>query len=88
MIFGARELKRRRLGLVERCAAQRASVAAAAGPLASKAVALDRIVSTVRVHPIIATLAGGVVAGLVPRILPPWLTRVLLLYSLARRFLG
>jgi len=28
------------------------------------------------------------VAGLVPRILPPWLTRVLLLYSLLRRFLS
>jgi hypothetical protein len=88
VIFGARELQRRRIGLAARCSAQRASIAAAAGPLTAKAGAVDRILTTVRVHPIVATLAAGAVAGLVPRILPPWLTRVLLLYSLARRFLG
>jgi hypothetical protein len=88
VIFGARELQRRRIGLAARCSAQRASIAAAAGPLAAKARAVDRILTTVRVHPIVATLAAGAVAGLVPRILPAWLTRVLLLYSFARRFLG
>ena len=88
MIFGARELQRRRIGLAARCSAQRASIATAAGPLTAKAAAVDRILTTVRVHPIVATLAAGAVAGLVPRILPAWLTRVLLLYSLARRFLG
>jgi hypothetical protein len=88
VIFGARELQRRRIGLVARCSAQRTSIAAAAGPLTAKAAAVDRIFNTVRVHPIVATLAAGAVAGLVPRILPPWLTRVLLLYSLLRRFLS
>ena len=88
MIFGARELQRRRIGLVARCSAQRASIAAAAGPLAAKAAAADRILTTVRVHPILAMLASGAVAGLVPRILPSWVTRVLLIYSLLRRFLG
>ena len=88
MIFGARELQRRRIGLVARCSAQRTSIAAAAAPLHAKAAAVDRIFNTVRVHPIIATMAAGAVAGLVPRVLPPWLTRVLLLYSLLRRFLS
>ena len=88
MIFGARELQRRRIGLVARCSAQRASIAAAAGPLTTKAAAADRILTTVRVHPILAMLASGAVAGLVPRVLPPWLTRVLLLYSVLRRFIG
>ena len=88
MIFGARELQRRRIGLVARCSSQRASIAAAAGPLAVKAAAADRVLTTVRVHPIIATLAAGALAGLVPRVLPPWLTRVWLLYSLVRRFVG
>ena len=88
MIFGARELARRRIGLVEQCAAQRASIAAAAGTLTAKAGALDRVLTLVRVHPIIATLAAGAVAGLVPRVMPPWLTRLWLLYSLLRRFMG
>jgi hypothetical protein len=30
----------------------------------------------------------GALAGLVPRILPPWVTRLWLLYSLVRRFVG
>jgi hypothetical protein len=88
VIFGARELERRRTGLVAQCSAQRASIAAAAVPLAAKAAALDRVLTMVRVHPIIATLAAGAVAGLVPRVMPPWLTRLWLLYSLLRRFLG
>lgn len=88
MIFGARELQRRRIALIARSSAERASIAAAVGPLASKAAAADRVLTAVRVHPIIATMAAGAVAGLVPRVLPPWLTRVMLLYSLLRRFLG
>jgi len=88
LIFGARELRRRRIGLVEQCAAQRAAVAASAVPLTAKAAGLDRVLTTVRVHPIIATLAAGVVGGLLPRVIPPWLTRLWLLYSLLRRFLG
>jgi len=88
VIFGARELARRRIGLVAQCSAQRASIAAAAVPLAAKAAALDRVLTTVRGHPIIATLAAGAVAGLVPRVMPPLLTRLWLLYSLLRRFVG
>jgi len=88
VIFGARELARRRIGLMAQCSAQRASIAAAAVPLAAKAGALDRLLTTVRVHPLIATLAAGALGGLIPRVIPPWLTRLWLLYSLLRRFLG
>ncbi len=87
MIFGARELQRRRIGLVARCSAQRASIAAASGPLTAKAAAADRVLTALRVHPMLVSVAAGALAGLVPRILPPWLARLLLLYSLARRFL-
>lgn len=88
MIFGARELQRRRIALVARCSAQRDSIAAAAEPLTAKAAAVDRILGAVRLHPLVATLAAGALAGLVPRVLPLWLTRLLLLYSVLRRFLG
>jgi len=88
VIFGARELQRRRIGLVEQCSAQRAAVAAAVVPLTAKAGAVDRVLTMVRVHPIIATLAAGAVGGLLPRVIPPWLTRLWLLYSLLRRFIG
>ena len=88
MIFGARELRRRRIGLVEQCAAQRAAVAASAVPLTAKAAAVDGVLTTVRGHPVLATLVAGAVGGLLPRVIPPWLTRVWLVYSLLRRFLG
>ncbi|HJY78065.1 MAG TPA: hypothetical protein VKE95_15620 [Burkholderiales bacterium] len=88
MIFGARELRRRRIGLVEQCAAQRAAVAASVVPLTARAGAVDRVLTTVRGHPILAALAAGAVGGLLPRFIPPWLTRLWLLYSLLRRFIG
>ena len=85
MIFGLRQLQRRRERLVERCAAQRSAIAAAAEPFAAKAAAADRILTAVRVHPIALTLAAGALAGLLPRLLPPWLTRVLLVFSFLKR---
>ena len=85
MIFGLRQLQRRRERLVERCAAQRESIAAAAAPLSAKAAAADRILTAVRVHPIVLTLAAGAVAGLLPRLLPGWLTRILLVLSFLKR---
>ena len=85
MIFGNRELRARRALLVERCAAQRSAIAAAVEPLAAKAAAGDRILTAVRLHPIMLTLAAGAVAGLLPRLLPPWLTRVLLVFSFLKR---
>jgi hypothetical protein len=49
------------------------------------AAAPDRIVAAVRAHPIALTLAAGAVAGLLPRVIPPWLTRVLLVFSFLKR---
>lgn len=88
MIFGLRELERRRAALVQRCAEQRASIAATAAPLAAKVAAADRIVTALRLHPLAVTLAAGAVAGLVPRLLPPWLTHALLVYSFLKRLLN
>jgi len=85
VIFGLRQLQRRRERLVERCAAQRSALAAGVEPLGTKAAAADRILSAVRVHPIVLTLAAGAVAGLIPRPLPAWLTRVLLVFSFLKR---
>ena len=85
MIFGLRELEVRRAGLVGRCAELRAAISAAAAPIGAKLAAADRVFTAVRVHPIVATVAAGAIAGLVPRLLPSWLTRVLLLYSLLKR---
>jgi hypothetical protein len=85
VIFGLRELQRRRAVLAERCTAQRSALVAAVEPLATKAAAADRILSAMRVHPIVLTLAAGAIAGLIPRLLPPWLTRVLLVFSFLKR---
>jgi len=85
VIFGLRELQRRRIGLVARCAEKRAAITVAAAPIAAKAGAADRILTAVRLHPIVLTLAAGTLAGLLPRLLPPWLTRVLLVISFLRR---
>lgn len=84
MIFGLRELQRRRASLVSRCAEQRAAVAAAAGPIVTKAAAADRVLTAVRTHPITLTLAASAVTGLLPRLLPRWVTRVLLVVSVVK----
>ena len=85
MIFGLRELRARRTALVERCAAGRAAIVAAGTPIAARAATIDRLVGSVRAHPVVATLVGGAVAGLLPRLLPAWAARVLVLYSLLRK---
>ena len=84
MIFGLRELQRRRIRLVSRCAEQRTAIAATAGPIVTKAAAADRVLAAVRTHPITLTLAASAVTGLLPRLLPPWVTRVLLVVSLLK----
>jgi hypothetical protein len=48
VIFGARQLARRRLALVERSESQRRVLAAAAAPLLARAVIVDRWVSRIR----------------------------------------
>jgi hypothetical protein len=48
VIFGERELARRRVALVERSAALRRSIAATGAPLLDKAVLADRLITAVR----------------------------------------
>ena len=68
----------------KRCAEQRSAVAAAAGPILAKAAAADRVLTAVRTHPITLTLAASAVTGLLPRLLPRWVTRVLLVVSVVK----
>lgn len=48
MIFGERELARRRVALVERSAALRRTLAATGAPLLDKAAIADRLITTAR----------------------------------------
>jgi hypothetical protein len=84
VIFGLRELHRRRKRLVARCAEQRAAVAAVAQPLVAKAAVADRVVGAVRLHPVSLTLAASAVTGLLTRLVPPWVTRVILVASVLK----
>ena len=85
MIFGLRTLAERRRGLVERCTELRGEIVAAGVPLGTRLAAADRVIASIREHPLVATFAGAVVAGVLPRVLPAWLSRALLLYSVLRR---
>lgn len=70
--------------LVERSAAERAAIAAAVSPLARGVAAIDRIVGSVRAHPILAVAAAGAVALGRTRLLD-WVARGAAIYSLLRR---
>jgi hypothetical protein len=85
MIGRLRELEVRRMALVERSAAERAAIAAAVSPLARGVAAVDRIVGSVRAHPILAiAAAGAVVLGRRGRLVD-WVARGAAVYSLLRR---
>jgi len=85
MTHRQRELESRRLDLVARSAAQRASIAAAAAPFVVKVAALDRIRASLRRHPVaVAAVACGV-AAFGSRSLLLWATRALAVYALVRR---
>jgi hypothetical protein len=75
----------RREALVARSAAQRRAILSSLEPLATKAAALDRIVTTVRRYPVIVGLAAGAVAMLGSRKLFEMASRLLTLYLLVRR---
>ena len=78
-------LAQRRLELVERSAAQRAALLAAAAPIVSKAAAVDRVVSYVRRYPVLSSFAVGAVALAGPRRLLDLGSRAVTLYMLLRR---
>ena len=78
-------LAQRRQELVERSRSQRAALVANAQPLLEKAATLDRIVESVRRHPLIAGAAVAAVVLLGSRRLMDLATRALTLYALIRR---
>jgi hypothetical protein len=78
-------LARRRQELVERSATQRSALIAAVEPLMSKAVVLDRLVGSVRSHPLVTGLVAGAVALVGARKLFAMTSRLLTLYMLFRR---
>jgi hypothetical protein len=78
-------LAQRRGELVERSAAQRAALLAAATPIVAKAAAVDRVVSYVRRYPVLSSFAVGAVALAGPRRLLDLGSRAVTLYMLLRR---
>jgi YqjK-like protein len=82
-----KSLAARRRELVERSAAQRTALFAAAEPLTRKAAALDRLVEQVRRYPVVTAAAVGAVALLGPRRLFELGSRLLTLYVLLRKTL-
>lgn len=84
MIAYLRELERRRLVLVERSAAQRAALAEAAAPITRRLALADRVVATMRAHPLLTGLAAGAIVFLGKQRLFAWAVRAVGLYSLLR----
>ncbi len=78
-------LAQRREELVERSKSQRAALIAGAEPLLEKAAALDRVVESVRRHPVMAGVAVGAVVLMGSRKFFDFATRALTLYALIRR---
>ncbi len=80
-----RRLAERREALLALSAAQRARIALQLAPAVRVAGIADRVVSTVRAHPVAFTLAAGLIALRRGRSLLGLLARALPLYSLLRR---
>jgi len=78
-------LAQRRQELVERSAAQRTALLAAAEPIVRKAMVVDRVLAYVRRYPAIASLAVGAVALIGPRKIFDIGARAITLYTLFRR---
>lgn len=85
MSFGREALEARRESLVRRSAELRGTIVANGAAVGSKLAAADRIVSAVRSHPVLVMLATTVAAGVLPKVLPAWLARAMMLYSFLKR---
>jgi hypothetical protein len=82
---GRQGLAQRRQELIERSAAQRTAMLAAAEPIARKAAAVDRVVAHVRRYPVAASVVVGAVALIGPRRLLDMGMRALAFYALLKR---
>lgn len=84
MISRLRRLQARREALVARSAAQRAHITAALAPAVRKLATADRLVATLRAHPMVT---GAAAAGLIligPHNVLRWTLRLAPFYSLLR----
>jgi len=80
-----RQLAKHKQALAARSEAQRAALAAALRPAASRLAALDRIVQAVRQRPFLVAAAALALVLLGPRRLLPWALRAIPFIALLRR---
>jgi hypothetical protein len=71
--------------LLERSAAQRAALAAAAAPLLERAGSVDRVIGAVRRHPLLTVAAAGALLFVGRRRLLKLASSAVTLYMLFRR---
>ena len=85
MIGRLRHLAQRKQALAARSEAQRAALAAALRPAASRLAALDRIVQAVRQRPFLVAATAVALVLLSSRRLLPWALRAIPFIALLRR---
>ena len=78
----------RRRELVDRSAMQRSALVGSVEPLVHKAAALDRVITSVRHHPVTTGLAAAAVVLLGARQVLALGSRALTLYALLRQLRG
>jgi len=79
------ELEQRRNRLVERSAALRASMSAAAGPVTRKAEAADRMIAAIRSRPLLAAIGVGALLGVGLRLPLQRILQLASLYALLKK---
>ena len=82
------DLARRRQELIDRSSVQRAALVAEVRPLLDKAGALDRVITSVRHHPVVTGLGAAAVVLLGARQVLALGSRALTLYALFRQLRG
>ena len=85
MIGRLRQLAKHKQALAARSEAQRAALAAALRPAASRLAALDRIVQAVRQRPFLVAATAVALVLLSSRRLLPWALRAIPFIALLRR---
>ena len=86
MIAMRRALEDRRHALVLRSTLQRLRISVQMAPAARRLAAVDRVVATLRAHPVAAGVLLTGLALIGPRVLFRWAMRIAPVYSLFARF--
>jgi hypothetical protein len=81
-------LAQRRQELIDRSSMQRAALAAEALPLLQKAASLDRVITSVRHHPVVTGLVAAAIVLVGARQVFALGSRALTLYALFRQLRG